>query len=278
MPFLYTAAASNNYNSTNALFADKGLTNLAPVKPNDVLLVGRPHQYEIAYGSYIFCLSAFLKATVEQSRVSANDNGQFFKLPPAKQLPLILPPLLLKPNTPLSNEGARNEMLNKLGAGAEITQYQEISHVSIESPTFAQISNHLSLFDTDNKTTTNTTNLSGLHAFFTTVKILTAFLSTHHYAAFQSPDSSAIHSAMYLRVPNEVDEGCDQGKIDIVAELVARGLPPVTMSSERKALVGSIPMEADGVMNLKSAVVVAQPSPFSPEINFGPAGMYIVHI
>jgi hypothetical protein len=63
MPLLYTAATANNYSTSNALFADKGISDLAPVRPNDLLLIDRPHQYELAYGSYIHALPAFLRTT-----------------------------------------------------------------------------------------------------------------------------------------------------------------------------------------------------------------------
>jgi hypothetical protein len=63
MPFLYTAAEANNYSNTNALFAGKGISDLGPARATDLLLIGRPHQYEVAYGTYLHALPAFLQST-----------------------------------------------------------------------------------------------------------------------------------------------------------------------------------------------------------------------
>jgi hypothetical protein len=272
MPFLYTVAPANNYATSNALFADKGISDSAPARPCDLLLIGRPHQYEIAYGSYIHNLSAFLRATALQSKVSAVDPGQSFSIPLLSYLPITPPPLLLKPSIPLHDDGARNQMISTLATAAEIVNFQEQAHVAIERPTFLSLQPHFGLFDTDNRTTTNTSNLVGYRSFLTTVKILTAFLATHHYAAFQSPESNRLVNTAYLRCPSAVQDVDTTSTPDYMAELIARGLPPITTAASRRNLVGTIPEAADGVWNLQSSVVVAQPSPLRPEINFGPAG------
>jgi hypothetical protein len=273
MPFLYTASQANNYSTSNALFADKGISDLAPAKPNDLLLIGRPHQYEIAYGSYLHSLPAFLRATVLQSRVSAVDPGQKFSLDPRQYLPIMPPPLLLKPTIPLRDEGARTEMIKAVGHGSEIINFQEQAHISIELPNFPDISPSFRYFQTDNRTTTNTTNLLGYRCYLETVKILTAFLATHHYAAFSSPESNRMAHVTYTRCPLAEEPTTAGLEIDYTAELVSRGLPPVTPSATRRNLVGFIPENLDGVYNLQSTVVIAQPSPMTPMINFGPAGM-----
>jgi hypothetical protein len=277
MPFLYTAAQANNYSNTNALFADKGISDLGPARATDLLLIGRPHQYEVAYGAYLHALPAFLRSTVMQTKVSALDPGQRFKLSPSLYLPIPPPPLLLRPSIPLKNEGARSEIISTLGEGSEITNFQDVAHVTIENPIYNDIFPHLNLFDTDNRTTTNTTNLLGYRAYLETVKILTAFLATHHYAAYQSPETSRMSHVLYARCSLDDDSSTVQNHtIDYTAELAHRGLPPVTPSSERRELVGYVPDVLDGVWDLQSAVVVAQPSPLAPEINFGPAGMYVL--
>lgn len=166
------------------------------------------------------------------------------------------------------------EMIHKFGEGAEITNFQEQAHISIEAPLFNTVSPHLKHFESDNRTTTNTTNLLGYHCYLETTKILTAFLATHCYAAFQGPDKSRMDHVLYASIPlkDDVSPTVHLKTIDYSAELAARGLPPVTPSADRRAMVGFIPETHDGIWNLQSAITVAQPSPFTPYINFGPAG------
>jgi len=178
----------------------------------------------------------------------------------------------------MRDEGARGEMIRKIGEGsAEVTNFKEQAHIAIEYPEYAKISSHLNLFEMDNITTSNTTNLMGYKCFLDTVKILTAFLSTHHYAAFNGPTSSNISSVTYAscHLSDESSAAIDKRQIDYTSELRSRGLPPVTPSSTRRNLVGFIPENHDGVWNLQGVCNVAQPSPFAPEINFGPAGKYV---
>jgi hypothetical protein len=177
----------------------------------------------------------------------------------------------------LKNEGERMQLLQKLGEGIEITNFQDQAHVTIEAPNYETLAPNLNLFDTDNRTTTNTTNLKGYRSYLETVKILTAFLATHHYAAFQAPESSRIAHVLYAGTPMEDDSAIVRDLlIDYTTELAARGLPPVTPSAERRELVGNVPEACDGTWNLQSAVVIAQPSPFAPLVNFGPAGTNVM--
>lgn len=91
---IYTARLLKGNQRPSPLFVEKGLEKLQPCALGNSDVRGFPHKRQIAYGSYIQYLSAFLFATEKGVRVSTSLEGFPIALQSAQMITDLNPPPL----------------------------------------------------------------------------------------------------------------------------------------------------------------------------------------
>jgi len=236
----------------------------------EVDLLGFPHAKQSAYDEYVSNLSAFLFATSVNKTVACN--AAFFdpKLDASFYVPIPLPSVVTSPLEPVRNEDERTRFQESLKRESKIVRYVNQQNYLLERPTISEIRSLPRNVNANTPSPPNATSLLGFKQFLQTVKVLSLFLATHSYPAFQSPeafdslfaDDSFIAIKKTYGVNKSMRYDPDEAKF----------------GAEDKETYNSWEwLEGDKTLATwktklasKESVVVAKPAPLRPEINYGP--------
>lgn len=141
---------------------------------------------QIAYQNYKSLIAAFMKATTEKKMIICNKKGYALTMKVSECITVPPPPLVFTFDTRLST--AKNDAL--LARGCTTFNQGKDVYYSIRDYSYDFIQtviNHDPKPNQKTRVLLGTTNLSGMRSFFTCLRIITAFLMTHSYPAFDGP-------------------------------------------------------------------------------------------
>jgi hypothetical protein len=249
-------------------YIQKGIEGKTTGRLEEIHFTGRPDIVQPHYPQYVANLPAFLTSTATQRKVFCGKT-YWPQLDPKHLIPLPLPPLTISPVKPLVRDEEKAAYRSRLPQDTKITVYlkRECYVVSNQTPTSI-----LTLPPTDPNvpSSTDSVSLSGMRQFLTTLKIVTLFLTTHTYPAFQTDLDEAVDTSMdmdiYFSKPVHAIEGY-------------RGMESIYKSRTRSKVwpVGepNPPLDVpsydavDKVFSAHGSVIVAKPAPLYPKVNYG---------
>lgn len=144
---------------------------------------GFPEYPQIAYQNYKNLIAAFMKATVENKTIPCTKKGYKFAMKVNQCLSFPPPPLVFTFESKLS--AAKNDALLALGC-TTFLQGKEVYYQlrDYELGLVDTIVKHDPKPNFRTRVLMGSTNLAGIRSFFTCLRIVTAFLCTHSYPAF----------------------------------------------------------------------------------------------
>jgi hypothetical protein len=174
---IYLAPTIAFNSAQTAIFKEKKLINQTKGPLKDVKVFATPTLRQIAYDGYIRNFDAFIYATAVQQKVLTTAPGYHFTLADDALYPIQLPMIAFNPNGQLGPDEVSN--FRKLCEGvAEKTTLGRNTMYTIRRPTIAQCKALYPFSNTTMATPGGCTSLQGAAFILTTVKILTAALST----------------------------------------------------------------------------------------------------
>jgi hypothetical protein len=272
MPFVYTGAPLSRKAIQSNEYRQREITGLTTGDLSKLLFLGIPTSNQIAYDGYLANLPAFLHSTATQARV--NCSAKYFRSNVDHQalLPLPLPSLGFFADAPIRNETEKGQFMNKIGNNVRVHRFGNRDLFIIDRPTPAIVMDlPLDELDYDSPTPDNCTNLTGIFSYLTTLKIITLFLSTHTYPAFQTPDGSDQYARdLEVLVPKVGDAVDDKLRIGALREEYKQRRVRVQELDATVDDLEGYDEEEDRLYRGDDLVLVAKPAPFRPSINFGP--------
>jgi hypothetical protein len=271
MPFIYTGAPLSKKAIQSNEYRQRDISSMTTGDLHKLSHIGIPTASQVAYDGYLSNLPAFLHATAIQGRVSCSAKFYRSNLNHELLLPLPLPPLGFTPEIPLRNEQEKNQFMMKIGNDVRAHRFGQRDIYIIDRPTPSVVMNlPLDDLDYDAPTPDNCTNLTGIFSLLSTLKILTLFVATHTYPAFQSPDGSNQYSQdMEVCVLGAGSQPVDRLRVGgLREEYKARRVRVQELDASVDRLVE---FEGDEYTFGRGddLVLVAIPAPLRPSINYG---------
>jgi hypothetical protein len=272
MPFVYTSSEIEPKTLQAPEFTKRGLERQTTGRLPDIAMIGVPGGAQIAYDGYLQNIPAFIRATSLAQRVSCVSKNQAFSLTPDKLLPFALPPLMVSMKVPSKKDELKAAFKEKLPGSVEATRYIHTDTFICRGLTpLTYTTLPISDVDINTPSTPDSTSVIGMQSYLSTLKILTAFLATHSYPQFGSPDSTSPstftqHQLLFPNGPITATTGA-HGNFGMYE---ARGITREQFDAD--AMFADVPIltEAARYVSTESVVLVAKPAPFYPDINCGP--------
>lgn len=273
-PDTYTMApiyTSNNLKN-NAVqapeYIQRNLDKLNTGRLETLHIVGIPHVIQPHYPQYIANLPAFLTATAIKRKVTCG-RSYFFQIDPKSLIPLPLPPLTIAPAKPFGKEEDKTAFLQKLPGEVTTTVYLKREAFVLSSLTPTQVIG-LPAVDPNVPSSSDSVSLNGMRQYLTTMKILTAFLATHTYPAFQSAEVD--HDLYSHDLDIHYPDGMYKPKLGFRGDSAyykEKGSKK-WFSEEVVRPQDYEQYPTDGTSSLLGGVFVAKPAPLYPSVNYGP--------
>jgi hypothetical protein len=265
---IYTAKKLQHKAIQSADYTQRELDGLTTGRLEDLFFVGRPHVVQPLYAQYVGNISAFLYSTSIQRKVTCG--GAYWpSLPLEKMLPLALPPLTLAPVKPFQKDEDKAAYKEKLPQNTITTTYLKRECYVVPTPTVDTLKN-IPLADRNVPSSSDSVSLSGMQHYLTTVKIVSLFLATHTYPAFQTDqDDGDLHSLdMDIGFVEKYSEAKKyRGMEDTYKK---RTKSTVWVIGEPEPELGMPDLTEENTYSASGSVVVAKPAPLYPTVNYGP--------
>jgi len=270
MPYLYTAKNLEAKAIQNPDFMNREIVGYTTGKLEEMQLVGIAAEKQIAYDGYISNLPAFLRATADQAKVACSRIWFKLKAKAEHVIPLKMPHLMVNPRAVLKTSEEKENFRTSLGVTSETVRGPQGEAYLIRDVTPSMISSlPTSTMNPYTPSQTDSVSLSTMSTYFFTVKLISIFLSTHTYPAFQTAEGAYQHTrdtdivfkkTGYVPVKkwrgnNDTYKGHD--KVGEINEDVDFG--------EFKAFAD----EKINAFSSLDSVFVAKPAPLYPEVNYG---------
>jgi hypothetical protein len=265
---IYTSKRLPNKAIQSADYVQRGLDGLTTGRLEDLFFVGRPHVVQPLYAQYVGNLPAFLYSTAIHRKVTCG--GTYW--PPLaleKMLPLALPPLTLAPVKPFTKDEDKASYKEKLPQNTITTTYLKRECYVVPTPTVDLMKN-IPPADRNVPSSSDSVSLSGMQAFLTTLKIVSLFLATHTYPAFQTDqddgDKASEDVDLVIQTPT-VASPHHRGYEDTYKK---RTRAVVWDQSELQPAPEVVDITEDNLYSAYGTVYVAKPAPLYPAVNYGP--------
>jgi hypothetical protein len=269
MSYVYTSSPLKARSVQTPEYITREISGETAGRLGDIHIIGIPHIHQTAYEGYLSNLSAFLFATSVQAKVACDTQFYNPKLDPEFLIPLPLPPLVLSSKQALATEDAKSAYAKSISEDVKMIQFIKQTCFLIEKPTFATLRNLPQTINPRTPSPPNATSLFGLNQFLRTVKILSLFLATHSYPAFQTDAGDNIpfaRDSLITTTMGAASEGFRLApskvlkRVGYTAEEVENPTFTEVDASYSDITIGSV----------GDAVFVAKPAPLRPSINYGP--------
>lgn len=179
---IYTAAALKTNQAAPVDFQAKGL-DLARSTATKSNIYGLAHYPQIAYKVYTSLYPAFFKATVEKIRVPCDRIGYEFQIPAADLIPILPPPLVVHFPTPLRDNDEK-KMLDSYGGSTFNIGKKRFYKFEEHGSDVIRALRQFGKIDPKCAVPRGSVNLQGYMSWMRTLKLVTAFLITQSYPAF----------------------------------------------------------------------------------------------
>jgi len=184
---IYVATALKGNQKGDPEFVARGI-EYARSTSTKAFLFASPDCPQLAYKTYTTVLPAFMKAEVERKTVYMDKIGYTFSMPTEKLLPMQLPPLVFSFKSPLSDDKVKalqDEYSITIPPTKKEKDDKRFVLSDYEYEDVKTIEKRFGTIDPHAFPSVGTVNKSALIAFQTARKLLTAFLLTQHYPAFE---------------------------------------------------------------------------------------------
>jgi len=189
-----------------------------------------------------------------------------------KLIPWKMPIVVVSPLEAPRNEEAKEKFKSSLPVVPEVVRGPKGEQYILRNLSHAELVKMPQTADINTPSPPEATSLLGLQSFFVVWRVLTLFLATHSYPAFQTADGPHgmtsdvdIHFDKRGWVPKTKWRGVEAlyAGIGGSCQKMTEDAP---MAQDYRAFSGN----AANLMSSQDGVFVAKPAPFRPEINYGP--------
>jgi len=270
MTSVYTSVPLSSKIIQSPDYVARNISGETAARPGELTIIGFPHAKQVAYDNYLINLNGFLYATSVQAKVACDVLYYLPKIDPVLLVPLPLPSLVVSPVEPLRSEEVRTEFMRLLGRESKIIKFINTQYFLLENISVQEVQALPKGLDPNPPSPSNATSLFGMKQYLTAMKIISLFLATHTYPAFQTDEDA---DSRYER--------------DIVVHFEKKVAPDdlLRVSEETRAqyledeqVIPKCAFLADDdtwnkskfISRVEESVLSAKPAPLRPSINYGP--------
>lgn len=237
-------------------------------------LIGLPLEIQPVYKNYVDNIAVFVSATLQKRRL--NTNRQYYPLPITNDsiIPFQLPPIVVSMLKPSTKDEDKTKFRDSLPGSIRMERFTN-RDIFIIPPLYPRHVHTIPVKDCDPNAPSppEATSLLGLRTLLFTIKVLTGFLATHTYPAFQTAESANTQHINTTDVEwdkhNYFVSNPDKHKMfDYNSTLYEEA--NITVASSYTITTDSIASPAKGTaLSAGGSVYYAKPAPFYPQINYG---------
>jgi len=267
---LYTSQPLSNKAVQSPDYVQRGLDGRNTGRLEELHFVGIPTSIQPLYPQYVGNLPAFLTATATRRKVTCG--GTYYPtIEPSLLLPISLPPLTLAPLKPFNKDEDKAAFMSKLPGDTLTTVYLKRECYVVKDLDASALTN-LPATDPNVPSSPDAVSLAGMRQLLSTLKIITLFLATHTYPAFQTDDGegdqmTALDMDIHFKDgPTKESMGFRGEK-----EIYRKGSrTPGWSAANPDAPIEGQPAEDQKRISALGGVYVAKPAPLYPSVNYGP--------
>jgi len=271
MPYVFTSSPLKARSVQTPEYVTREISGETAGRLGEVHIIGIPHLQQTAYEGYLSNLSAFIFATSVQAKVACDATFFAPKLEPEFLIPLPLPPLVLSSKNALATEDAKTAYAKSISEDARMIQFIKQTCFLVEKPSFELLRKLPKDINPRTPSPPNATSLFGLNQFLTTVKILSLFLATHSYPAFQTDSGSDLPFVRDSAITTNATPASEGYRLAPSRVLKRVGYTPEEVENPTFTEADTGYLQST-IVSVGDAVFVAKPAPLRPSINYGPPG------
>jgi len=271
MPFLYTASKMMSKYGAPSEFSIRKIEGMTTGDLSRLEFIGVPGGKQVAYDNYVTNLPAFLFATDVGKKVYVATMWFDLRLESSKFIPVKYPDLVVSSPKPLKTEMDKVAFQASLGYPSDSLRGPSGEQFLIRNITPEVMRGMPRGLPDFTPSPPEATSARGMKSYFKTVRLLTLFLSTHTYPAYQSPDDmegllQTASDAPFIRAQSARGLSNNYRGIPLVPD------GNMDVDSDVAITVGGSAawITSDAKLSLyhpEETCIMAKPAPFRPLIN-----------
>jgi hypothetical protein len=275
MPAIYTSFPATGKTVQSPDYETRGLEKRVAARITDLVAVGLPHVRQVAYSSYVTNLSAFLFATAVGKKVLCSQTYFEPKVDLKNLIYFPLPALFVSPRKALKSAEEKTAFAERC-QNAEQVKFGTRDVFVIQHPTVDSIITlPYDILDANTPSPVNATSLVGMRGLLTTIKLLTLFLSTHTYPAFQSDVDTTLNNYGFdVDILSTSSSAASKG-FRYIKDMIPQYKEELDLDEagllKDTGYAGGFkyPDNVEYNTMVEESTFVAKPAPFRPSINVG---------